>query len=394
MVDELPVQDWLALFRMAEIHHVLPLIYEAIYDCPAARKLDPAFLAPFKKKMVQQVLIQAMKTNEFLQLEKRLQDAGMGLLVVKGIICRDLYPKPDYRLSGDEDILIKAEQFMDCHEVMLSCGMHLLEPNQDVEHAYEVPYGKKNSPLYIELHKNLFPPESDAYGDLNSFFEGVFDRAEVVNIQNTSVYTMGYTDHLFYLICHAFKHFLHSGFGIRQVCDITMFANTYGKEIDWIKALEQCKKIHAEQFAAALFRIGKKYLTFSAKQACYPVEWKNIKVDESALLEDLLSGGVYGAADMNRQHSSNITLNAVSAQKQGRKAKGFVLKTVFPPAKSLEGRYPYLRKFPFLLPVAWGVRILKYRKETKVAVGGRAADSIKMGNQRVELLKKYGIIER
>lgn len=392
--DELSAQDWAALFRMAEVHHVLPLIYDAVYESPAARRLDSALLAPYKKKMIQQVLVQTMKTDEFLQLERHLQDAGLKPLVIKGIVCRELYPNPDYRLSGDEDILISREQFLECHEKMLSYGMHLLEPDKDPRLAYEVPYGKKNSPLYIELHKNLFPPESDAYGDFNRFFESVFDRAQSVRIQNTPVYTMEYTDHLFYLICHAFKHFLHSGFGIRQVCDITMFANAYGKEIDWIRVLDQCREIHAERFTAALFRIGKKYLTFSAKAACYPAEWKSIKVDETALLEDLLAGGIYGSADLSRQHSSNITLNAVSAQKKGRKAKGFVLKTVFPPAKSLEGRYSYLRKYPFLLPAAWIARLLKYRKETNSIADNHASDSIRIGNQRVELLKEYGIIQK
>ena len=39
------------------------------------------------------------------------------------------------------------------------------------------------------------------------------------------------------------------------------------------------------------------------------------------MLEDLLSAGVYGGADMSRKHSSNIILDAVDAQRQGRKAK-------------------------------------------------------------------------
>lgn len=41
------------------------------------------------------------------------------------------------------------------------------------------------------------------------------------------------TGHLFFLICYAFKHSLHSGYCIQQVCDIVLFANQYGQEIDW-----------------------------------------------------------------------------------------------------------------------------------------------------------------
>lgn len=387
-----PAQDWLGLFECAEKHHVLPMIYEAVYDCPAARELDPTFLLPFKRRTIQQVTLQAIKTGAFLQLYAHLQKAGIRPLVVKGIVCRALYPDPDTRVSGDEDVWVQPEQFSACHEALLAFGMQPAEPEKDIETAYEVAYGKPGSPLYIELHKSLFPPDSEAYGDLNRFFAGAHDRAAVVSVQGAAVSTLNSTDHLFYLICHAFKHFLHSGFGIRQVCDIALFANAYGDGIDWPRLLAQCTEIHAEKFSAALFHIGEKYLGFSPEKACLPPLWTEIAVDETALLEDLLSGGVYGAADRNRLHSSTITLNAVAAQKQGGKAKRNVLKTVFPSAKALSGRYPYLKKYPFLLPAAWGDRLLKYRKET--AAGNGAAESIRIGSQRIELMKQYGILKK
>lgn len=387
-----PAQDWLGLFECAEKHHVLPMIYEAVYDCPAARELDLAFLLPFKRRTIQQVTLQAIKTGAFLQLYAHLQKAGIRPLVVKGIVCRALYPDPDARVSGDEDVWVQPEQFSACHEALLAFGMQPAEPEKDIETAYEVAYGKPGSPLYIELHKSLFPPDSEAYGDLNRFFAGAHDHADVVSVQGAAVSTLNSTDHLFYLICHAFKHFLHSGFGIRQVCDIALFANAYGDGIDWPRLLAQCTEIHAEKFTAALFHIGEKYLGFSPEKACLPPQWTEIAVDETALLEDLLSGGVYGAADRNRLHSSTITLNAVAAQKQGGKAKRNVLKTVFPSAKALSGRYPYLKKYPFLLPAAWGDRLLKYRKET--AAGNGAAESIRIGSQRIELMKQYGILKK
>ena len=57
------------------------------------------------------------------------------------------------------------------------------------------------------------------------------------------------------------------------------------------------------------------------------------------------------------------------------------------------GRYPYLKEKPYLLPVAWINRILKYGKETAGgSADNNAAQSIKIGNGRVALLKEYGII--
>ena len=275
--EDLTQEDWQYLFQMAEIHKLLPLFYEAVYSIPALQAADTAFAAAIRQQVRHQVLNQTMRTSEFLSLCKELHAAGMRPLVVKGIICRALYPKPDHRLSADEDLLIPEEQFSMYHQVLLSNGMTTTEAEENLLTSYEIPYRKAASSLYIELHKSLFPPESSAYGDLNGFFADASERAVTETVQGVPIGTLEYTDHLFYLICHAFKHFLHSGFGIRQVCDIVMYANAYGSFVNWASVLEHCKEIHAELFAAALFQIGRKYLVFDPEKACYPPEWNSLQ---------------------------------------------------------------------------------------------------------------------
>ena len=388
---DIPPEEWHELFQMARIHSLLPLFYEAVYDIPSVRR-EPELLASVKQGVRQLVIMQAMKTAEFLELNRHLQAAGIRPLVVKGIICRNLYHMPDHRPSGDEDVLIPPEQFQQCHQAMLEFGMHTGELPED-SRSYEIPYHKAGSPLYIEMHRHLFPPDSSAYGDMNRFFEDVHQRSVAEELPEGTVYTLEPTDHLFYLICHAFKHFLHSGFGIRQVCDIVLYANKYGSRVDWTRILENCRAIRAENFAAALFRIGSNYLVFDPDQASYPDIWRQIPVNELPMLEDLLCGGLYGDASMSRKHSSSITLDAVAAQKQGRKAKNSLVASAFPSAASLEGRYPYLKKHPYLLPAAWCSRLWKYARETRQAQDSNVADALKIGSERIELMKEYGILK-
>lgn len=392
--DTLTPEQWNALFHLASVHHVLPLIYEAVVRSDAARQADPQLMTAVKRQSMQLVMLQTRKTSAFLKLLPALISAGVTPLVVKGITCRELYPNPDYRLSGDEDVLIPEEQFALCHEAMLSCGMELADAAQDLK-AFEVSYRQQGSKLHIELHRQLFSPDADAYADFNRFFDGVHERAITQNLQGASIPTMNHTDHLFYLICHAFKHFLHGGFGIRQVCDICLYANIFGAQIQWQLVKDQCKMIRADLFAAALFRIGEKHLTFRPDAACYPEQWRTLAVDENPMLEDLIDSGVFGGSSMSRKHSSNMTLQAVSAGKQGKKVGNTVMKTVFPSARELSGRYPYLKERPYLLPVAWADRIVKYGRETAGKTSGNsAAESIRIGNERIELLKQYGIIDR
>ena len=392
--NPLEAQDWAALFQLAQAHHVLPMIFEAVYACPAAKGADAQLMLLAKRQTMQSVMMQAMKTGELLALIKHLQGAGVTPCVVKGAVCRSLYPSPDHRISGDEDVLIPPEQFERCHEAMLAFGMQSADPQQDILDAHEVPYGKPGSPLYIELHKHLFPPENDAYGDFNRFFADAHAHTMEIMVDGMPLTTLGPTDHFFYLICHAFKHFLHSGFGIRQVCDIVLFAGRYGREIDWAAVLENCREIRAEQFAAALMKIGQKHFGFDPMAASMPQAWQAIEVDEGPMLSDLLDSGVFGDATMSRKHSSTLTLNAVAADKRGKKAGKNVMRTLFPSRKALEGRYPFLRTKPWLLPVAWARRIAHYAWERRGAgADNRAAESLRIGSERVELLRRYGIIE-
>ena len=87
-----------------------------------------------------------------------------------------------------------------------------------------------------------------------------------------------------------------------------------------------------------------------------------------------------------------MTLNAVKASRTGEKSS--VLRTVFPKREYLERRYPYLKKHPYLLPVAWVQRIAHYAGEKQNAADGNSASgSIKLAKERIELMKRYDIMD-
>lgn len=390
---EMEPENWKELFALAESQKVLPLIFEAVYACPCAKQADEQLFLTMKHRSIGLMVNQLQKTEEFLKLYKELDFRGICPLVVKGIICRELYPNPDLRISADEDLLVDERNFAKAVEILQACGMKPLGALKDMEAVHEIGFVDEKGVSYIELHKQLFPESSKAYGDLNQYFTDAFKSFVPVEVRGRTVYTMEPGMHLFYLICHAFKHFVHSGFGIRQVCDIVMFANAYGQEIDWQRMLLQCREIHADKFAAALFRIGKNYLVFDEAKSGYPKQWQEIEADETDLLLELLRSGIYGGSSMERRHSSNITLEAVAAEKKGKRPANAVAASLFLTAKELEGKYTYLKKRPYLLPVAWSERILKYHKENGKTKGSNAAAAIWIGNRRIELLKKYGILE-
>ena len=378
-------QETLAgVMNLAERHKVLPMIYQSVRGSEAAALADPQWMARYRSATMHAVMLQTRKAAELMPVLEAMQNAGVKPLVVKGIICRRLYPHPDQRFSTDEDILVPEAQFAQCHRVLESCSLATKDPESE---AYELPYFSREGSLYLEIHKSLFPPENEAFGSLNRFFWDAPDRAIVID----GVPTMDYTDHMLYLICHAYKHFIHSGFGLRQVADMMLFAEKWGDRIDWEYVLNCSREIRAERFAAALFRLGAEYLGFSPERAHYPGYWQELAAEPEKLLEDLLEAGIYGKTDLSRQHSSTITLNAVADSHRGKRG-GSILKTVFPPANALEGAYPYLQRTPLLLPLAWAQRLIKYGRESGTA-DNRATESIRVGKERVALLRQYGILD-
>ena len=365
------------LTRLAHIHSVLPMVAETV--CTDNQEAAMSRLAR------QQTIRQAQRTADFLLLYEELVERGLHPTVIKGVVLRSLYPQPEQRPSTDEDLLVSDAEYPAIREALVACGLHV--DGDPVPDAEEITYRDESRGLYLEIHRRLFAEDSDAYGDCNAPVEGALLRTVTVEIEGTMIRTLAPTDHMLYLICHAYKHVLHGGVGIRQVCDMGMFTQRYGTEIDWPHVVSACEALHIRRFAEALFAIGEQYLGLDA-----PEVFDGTDVDVVPLLEDMLSGGVYGAEDINRLHSSTLTLDAVAADRGGRR-RGGALHSVFLPAKDLSGRYIYLRKRPWLLPVAWTERIWGYLTKRKGLQAVKPAETLRIGRERIDLLRRYGIID-
>lgn len=378
---DLPAEkvDWPAIFTLANQQKLLPILFEAARATPAAGE-NAALFAVTKQQVIGQVLNQTVRSAEFADLYHKLRAAGLHPIVVKGQLCSRLYPLKDHRISADDDLYISDVEFMACHEQLLANGLTTGTPTDELATADEVSYTKNGSPLYIELHRHLFDSAEDAHDELNHFF------ADLKPVEIDGFLAMPPHEHLLYLLLHAYKHFVRSGIGLRQFCDIGLWARAYHVEIDWQRLHEQCESVHAATFAAAAFRIARDYLGIDFD---LPMPW-DASIDVEPLLHDTLCGGVYGSNDLTRLHSSTVTLNAVKASRTGEKSS--VLRTVFPNREYLERRYPYLKKRPYLLPVAWVQRIAHYASEKQSGTGNSASGSIKLGKERIELMKRYGIM--
>lgn len=393
--ESVSTEEWQKFFDLSVKQNVLPLVYQSIYSSQAFKKTGMPLANLYKGQIMRTVFAQIQKTREFLQLYQKLSGQGLMPIVVKGIMCRILLKNGDNRPSGDEDLYIPEGMYDRYKEALNGCGMEIAPWDAEKENQlHEISYIYKSGSLSVEIHKELFDRELSAFKGMNQLFSDAFEKSIVIEVDGIPIRTMNHTDHMLFLILHAFKHFVTSGFGIRQIADMTTFANARGKEIDWEKLLVDCKSIRAHIFAAAIFDIGIRYLGMDIEKSAFPQCWQTIEVNSERMLSDVLDAGIFGNSNMSRKHSANMTLNAVSSDKEGRDVRGNLFRAVFPPLSVLQNRYGWLSEKPWLLPVAWIDRILKYRKESANGENNNAAESIRIGNERVELMREYGIIGR
>ncbi len=385
-----------AVLSLAAAHKNLPLIYEGLHTLLPMRTELPADIAAcmqeYRHRTYQTVIGQTTRTLSFLQLYEALAAEGIRPLVVKGIVCRALYPKPDHRPSSDEDILIPPAQFAACDALFRARGATLRNPTADRHDGVPAERGYVFSDgLYIELHTSFFSGDDGITTENEQrLFPDLFENTMSVTVEHTTIDTPSAQNHLLYLLLHAYKHFVHAGFGIRQVSDIALFAKHYAAALDFARLRADCASVRCAPFAAAVFCIADTYLGIPVAlgEAWAPLL---AETDCMPLLVDILSGGIYGGTDGSRLHSTTLTLDAA---RRGSRKQTSVLHTLFPPRASLVGRYPYLSDKPGLLPVAWAQRIFTYAKETRgKGEENSAKESLRIAEARLQLLAYYGIID-
>lgn len=387
--DALTAPEWEELIALAREQKVVPMVVQSCYAAPAFLAQEPAFRAMLLGRSRQMVASGARRSAALAVLWNQLERAGFHCVIMKGAACCAVYPASGTRISSDEDILVPDEEFRDCVAFLQAQGFTFTKENCDLD-SFEVGMERRDG-MYLELHRCPFAPDDPVLGGCNRWFDGYAQRAIEVAADGVPLRVLGPQDHMLLLIVHAFKHLLGSGLGLRQVCDIILWAESYGAQIDWQDIGEKCRTVRAAGFAAAVFRLGQMYLEFDAQKACVSEAWMSDETAAELLLNDLMSGGIYGKATLSHTHSSTITLNAVAADRRGGRTS--LLRTVFPPRAQMEKSYPYLKRTALLLPVAWGSRLLHYGTEVVGRKDSDVSEAIRIGQDRTEFLRKLDVLD-
>lgn len=365
------------LFSLSGKHKVTPMILDALIKSGEYKRLPGTFIASFKCAATADVAMQTRSDSALFAFLSGLEKTGIRYGAVKGAVLSSLYPKPEYRLSQDADLLLRDEDLSKFDSYATDHGMVRANAGDGTVLKYS------GCGLKIEVHIKLFPSSSPFTERLNRAMGDVLEKSAVHDINGITVHSLSHTDHLLYLFFHSLKHFIFCGFGIRQVSDFCLYATAFKDGIDGEAIIRKADEVGALLFLRGFLSLCR--LTFGITPDDMGFHGITADVDCEDLLSDVISAGVYGNSSSVRLHSASITVS--SANGRTRTAR---LRALFPSAISLKSRYPYLENRGYLLPVAWIQRIVSYvtRGETK-----RAEKVLELGQKRVEMMKRYGIVK-
>lgn len=374
--------DWDALVQMAKSHHIESLLLDAALSLPEDEAPAGELREKWQALALNEMMSQGALAIQASMLTQALEAAGVKAVMLKGMALKALYPQPDLRTMSDLDLLVAPEQQQAALAAMETAGYALLEEEPGV-HVLRGEQG-----LRVELHERLF--DKTETGFLARLDEGtVFavERAVREEVYCGQAWVFPPQEHLAFLLLHMAKHLITTGFGLRQLADFSLYVQKRGGEIDFAALRAQMRSLGLEGMLDALLEICRQWLSLP-DGPWYGADM--LAQGAQALLEDILSAGVFGKSSKERTRSAAVVYRSFESADGD---KGRLLRALFPSARTLKAPYLYARRHPWLLPVAWAHRLFNY---VRLRLTGRATrteevEGMRIADERLCLLGALGM---
>jgi hypothetical protein len=332
LMNEIPgsIPDGIHIEELEEIAHrnhmdylILGALLKTKLSDEKKTRIKPFVMQSTMKSMAQLCCIK--------ELEDRFEKEGIYNLLLKGAVLKRMYPSPEMREMSDIDVMVYDKNLDRAKKVVEEMGYTLYDSINHHDIYIKPPM------LVIELHHTLYGK------DVDKVQYEYFNNKKPLVVKEGKKYTLQFSaeDFYVYLIAHMAKHFFETGCGIRNIVDVYYYQKLYAAT--WDKAmiaseLEKCGLSSFEKHISDLAQV-----------------WLGGQTSDSfsgMLFNYMLDCGIYGKSE-NGLWGYFAMMNNSDVNNFQSHAKRWYY---FPPLSYLVRDYPWLKKFPFLLIIAWGIR--------------------------------------
>lgn len=326
--------NWKLIYDMAKMHSVETM---AFYGAEPFIRDDAELYQNWKKSRdanIAQSLHQIEARKEVFQA---LHEAGIRFLPLKGYEMKCLYPRPEFRQMADIDVLIDPENTSRAREIMIHLGYRQKEAFPHHDEYFRPPF------VTVEVHRQLLLVGDDR----QRYYDNIWKKA-TADESTPEAYKLDPNDFYIYQIVHFAKHYNLMGSGIRSVMDIYIYLEKYRNILNRKYIKEELTKLEIYDFCIKMEKLSLTWFSDSNTKA---------DIDRNELQElerNIFLSGVYGSLEFSRfKKMSNLHI-----EKGFKQTFHYFWTRIFTRKKDFKNSYPFLRKYPFLLPFCWFHRLI------------------------------------
>lgn len=290
--------DWRLLAELAGRQGVLPLLYDPLTkDVHVPLEIQKTTADAAKKTALQNYRLLFLSRY----LLDRLVHAGIPAVLLKGASAACSYPTPELRKSGDVDILLlEPEKLAQACEVLETCSFQKKEGAQMQHH---VTYCTEEG-IETELHTMLAEPFD--HTRINQYLQKQLAvcREQMVyrELMGVRLPVLSDGDQAYGLLIHMLQHYLRAGFGLKLLCDWTVFWNRKPPKEAAEHYLKLIQDSGLKGFSDTITEACCLYLGLQKEAVCW-MDSGGKKGAARELMADILEGGEFGRSSSERMVS-------------------------------------------------------------------------------------------
>lgn len=317
--------DFEKLYKLAQSHRVTAMVAPAVMKSKIA---DGQVKSAFSKELFKTAARYSAQEKEREDISKAFSDNQIPHCFLKGAKVGAYYDNPDCRFMLDMDLYVDSEKFQDAEKNLLSRGYEISSNSDDKDTIFI-----KKPFLIVELHKELKYDYDKGY----DYYKGAFRR---MNDGNGFAMNMTNEDFYVYILSHTAHHFEVAGTGIKSIVDHYYLRKNLNPLCDSVLLEKALKEIGLYEFAEKMDKLS----DFWFKNG----ECDNLTKEMS---DYIILSGVFG-------NETNGYISGILRGEYSQNTESYFIKRLFPSLKRMRFRYKVLNKYPFLLPVFWGIRLI------------------------------------
>lgn len=303
---------------------------------------------------------------EWNQLQTIFEKHGVDCLPLKGINIRNYYPDILLRPMCDLDILYREEQNETMKSALAEAGYWLQA--EGIKHDHFVnDYG-----VHVEMHREMV----EAGTSYREYYQNIWNKVRKVEGYQ-HIFKLSPEDEYIFVIVHMKEHFIRGEAELKMLTDVYVMQKQCDLDKEYIR--KELDVIGLSEFEGNISRLAQNW--FSGE----------CKVDDD-LVE--LSEYLLGNQKYNTEKDSFFAFST-----HGNKVKYFIY-AVFPSLPRMQSMFPWLRKWPVLLPAAWMIRIvraIRYRQHNIRTEWTRLKNinksNYEQGRELNAMFRRYGLGE-